>query len=34
MKEFGDSVGICLHYQTSDEIATELAEEELIKKGK
>ena len=31
MKEFGDCVGICLHYQDADEIASEMAETELQK---
>ena len=34
MKEFGDCVGVCLHYQTSDEIASDLTEAELVKLGK
>ena len=31
MKEFGDNIGICLHYQTADDIAGELADVELEK---
>lgn len=34
MKEFGDSVGLCMHFQTADEIADELADAELEKNPK
>lgn len=34
MKEFGDCIGICLHYQTADEQAGDIAEDELKKNPK
>jgi hypothetical protein len=34
MKEFGESVGICLHYSTADEIASELADKEIANGNK
>jgi hypothetical protein len=33
MTVFGDCVGICLHHQTPDEIADEIAENEIATKG-
>ena len=34
MKEFGDCVGICLHFQSAEEQSTELADEEIEKGSK
>eukprot|EP00347_Sterkiella_histriomuscorum_P003818 403362821 len=34
LKEMGDSVGICMHYQTADEIAMEIADDEIEKGSK
>lgn len=34
MKEFGDCVGICLHFQTDEEQASEMADEEIEKGSK
>ena len=34
MNAFGDCVGICLHHQTADEIADEIADVELQKGSK
>lgn len=33
MQEMGDSVGVCLHYQTADDVAMEIAEDEIENKG-
>ena len=33
MKEFGDCIGVCLHYQSPDDQAGEIADEEITKKG-
>jgi hypothetical protein len=34
LKEMGDSVGICMHYQPADEVAQEIAEDEIEKGSK
>ena len=34
MKEFGDSVGICLHYQEADDIAAEIADVDIANGSK
>lgn len=34
MKEFGDCVGVCLHYQGVNEIAGEIADLEIEKGSK
>ena len=34
MKELGESVGICIHYQTADDIAGDFADEEIAKNPK
>lgn len=31
MKEFGDNIGFCLHFQTADDIANEMASDEMDK---
>jgi hypothetical protein len=34
MKEFGDCVGVCLHYQDADEISNEIADNEIANGSK
>ena len=34
MKEFGDCVGVCLNYQDADEIANEIADNEIANGSK